>query len=94
MIFSIGISRTMRGVVTVGGGERGFSTIVTRVYGGLKGLVDFTLNGLSGISTIGLGVLVGTKSDWPVDRKIPFLTGHGAEFALLFDIITRYRLFN
>lgn len=31
-----------------------------------------------GNSTIGLGVRVGTKSDWPVDRKMPFRTGHGA----------------
>lgn len=34
--------------------------------------------GESGNSTIGLGVLVGTKSDWPVERNIPFRTGHGA----------------
>lgn len=34
--------------------------------------------GDKGNSTIGLGVLVGTKSDWPVDRKMPFRTGHGA----------------
>lgn len=36
--------------------------------------------GVSGISTTGLGecTVFGTYSEWPVDRKMPFRTGHGA----------------
>jgi hypothetical protein len=65
---------------------RGLSTKEMRGVVGLKGLEDLTLIGLIGISTMGDGVRLGIKSDWPVDRKIPLRTGHGAE--LLFAIIT------
>lgn len=65
------------------GGENGLSTIGT-----LSGLMGFEIGGDIGVfgsSTMGLGVRCGTKSDCPVDRKIPFLTGHGA--LLLLDIL-------
>lgn len=46
--------------------------------------------GERGNSTIGLGVLVGTKSDWPVDRKMPFRTGHGAWLHMIATCDLRY----
>lgn len=50
--------------------------------------------GDSGNSTIGLGVRFGTKSDWPVDRKIPFRTGHGAWLHIVPAAVVCVRLFD
>ncbi len=74
------------GVTVLGdsGGDNGFSTTLIN---GLRGLLVLPGCGVGvlGISTTGLGVLCGTKSDCPLDRNIPFRTGHGA----LLDILTR-----
>lgn len=90
LTLSIGISNVVR---TLTGEANGVSTRVTRglVVGLLTlnvipflccvGLLAVGVcggGGESGNSTIGLGVLVGTKSDCPVDRNMPFRTGHGA----------------
>lgn len=75
-------------IFAVGGGDfgdNGLSTIATRGLSGFED-VDFGVQGVLGISIIGLGVRCGTKSDWPVERNIPFRTGHGA-LLLLLDII-------
>lgn len=62
-----------------GGGDNGLSTILIKGLSGLLVLPGCGVGvGVLGISTTGLGVLCGTKSDCPLDRNIPFRTGHGA----------------
>lgn len=63
------------------GGDNGLSTMLNNGLSGLLVLPGCGV-GVLGNSTTGLGVLCGTKSDCPLDRNIPFRTGHGA----LFDI--------
>lgn len=68
----IGISLIFKLIV----GDKGLSTTETF---GLKGFdVIFPGCGVFGISTIGLGLRVGVKSECPDERNIPFRTGHGA----------------
>lgn len=75
----IGISLTFKLIV----GDKGLSTTETF---GLKGFDEtFPGCGVFGISTMGLGLRVGIKSECPVDRKIPFRTGHGAWWLDIFN---------
>lgn len=61
-----------------GGGDSG-ELLLKRPMGVVTG------GGDSGISTMGLGERVGTKSDWPLDRKRPLRTGQGAWFGFEFE---------
>lgn len=72
----MGISRTV--FTVMGLTSNGFSTIKIRGLNGFELFVSLGVCGVSGISTTGDGVLVGTKSDCPVERKIPFRMDQGA----------------